>query len=117
MRQYAAETYYDATGRIVFTPSKGLPGVGLPRKVIKGDTSYTLTTPEGTKEGIALGWEEVRNLQEGTIARRITGDTKQKSHIENHTIYAATFDCCTRELDYGMAWPSLPIERPETGID
>ena len=28
MRQYETETYYDATGRIVFTPSKGFPGVG-----------------------------------------------------------------------------------------
>ena len=38
-----------------FTPSKGLLGVGLPRKAVKGNTSFTLTTPEGTKEGIALG--------------------------------------------------------------
>jgi hypothetical protein len=31
MRQYEADTWYDANGRIVFTASKGLPGVGLPR--------------------------------------------------------------------------------------
>src|SRR5699024_5831700 len=30
MRQYEADTWYDQTGRIVFTPSKGLVGVGLP---------------------------------------------------------------------------------------
>ena len=117
MRQYEAETYYDATGRIVFTLSKGLPSVGLSHKAIKGDMYYTLTIPEGTKENIALGWEDIRDLQEGTIARRITGDTQQNGHIENHTIYAAPFGCCTRELDYGMAWTSLPIERPATGID
>ena len=52
MRQYEAETHYDTNGRIVFTPSNGLPGVGLPRKAIKGDTSFTLMTPEGTKEGV-----------------------------------------------------------------
>ncbi len=45
MRQYEADTWYDANGRIVFTPSKGLPGVGFPRKAVKGDTSYTLRTP------------------------------------------------------------------------
>ena len=28
MRQYEADTWYDANGRIVFTASKGLPGVG-----------------------------------------------------------------------------------------
>jgi hypothetical protein len=32
MRQYEADTWYDAHGRIVFTVSKGLVGVGLPRK-------------------------------------------------------------------------------------
>jgi hypothetical protein len=31
MRQYEADTWYDQTGRIVFTPSNGLVGVGLPR--------------------------------------------------------------------------------------
>ena len=37
MGQHAAETYYDANGRIVFAALKGLPVVGLPRKaVIKG---------------------------------------------------------------------------------
>jgi type I restriction-modification system DNA methylase subunit len=32
MQQYERETYYDKNGRIVFTTSKGLTGVGLPRK-------------------------------------------------------------------------------------
>ncbi len=35
MRQYERETFYDANGHIVFTPSKGLVGVGLPRKAGK----------------------------------------------------------------------------------
>ena len=46
MRQYEADTWYDANGRIVFTPSKSLPGVGLPRKAVKDDTSYTHRTPD-----------------------------------------------------------------------
>ena len=62
MRQYEAETHHDAKGRIVITPLKGPPGVGLPRKAVKGDTSYTLRTPEGAKEGIPLGWEDIRGL-------------------------------------------------------
>ena len=37
MRQYEADTWYDQNGRIVFTPSKGLVGVGLPRKARKAD--------------------------------------------------------------------------------
>jgi hypothetical protein len=34
MQQYEKETYYDLNGRIIFTTSKGLTGVGLPRKGI-----------------------------------------------------------------------------------
>ena len=35
MRQYEADTWYDQNGRIIFTPSKGLVGVGLPRTRVK----------------------------------------------------------------------------------
>jgi hypothetical protein len=35
LRQNEAETYYDQNGRIVFTVSKGLTGVGLLRKAEK----------------------------------------------------------------------------------
>ena len=76
MRQYEAETHYDTNGRIVFTPSNGLPGVGLPRKAIKGATSFTLMTPEGTKEGIALGWEDVHDLRQGITGRSPTTRTR-----------------------------------------
>ena len=103
MRQYEAETYYDANGRIVFTPSKGLPGVGLPRKAIKGDTSYTLTTPEGTKEGISLGWEDIRNLQEGTIKRHATDDALPGGPVEQQMEYRAPFQDHQRWQDYVTA--------------
>ena len=46
MRQYEADTWYDRHGRIVFTASKGLPGVGLPRKAVRGDTCYSIESPE-----------------------------------------------------------------------
>jgi hypothetical protein len=32
MQQYERDTWYDRNGRIVFTASKGLSGVGFPRK-------------------------------------------------------------------------------------
>ena len=34
-----------------------------------------MTTPEGTKQGIAIGWEDVRDLDTSTITRRTTHDT------------------------------------------
>ena len=65
MRQYDAETYYDAGGRIVFAASEGPPGAGLLRKVVKRDSGFTPKKPEGTKEGIALGWVSARALPRG----------------------------------------------------
>ena len=112
MRQYEAETYYDANGRIAFTSSKGLPGVGLPRKAIKGDLAYRLTTPRGTRAGIALGWEDVRDLREGTIARRVTDDTTTAGPFEREIVYRAPFDRCVREDDYRAAWDALDLHRP-----
>ena len=104
MRQYEAETYYDANGRIVFTPSKGLPGVGLPRKAIKGDTSYTLTTPQGTKDAIALGWEDVLDL----TAARITRHSDQPlGQSDNKVAYVAPFVAHEREAAYTVAWASI----------
>ena len=100
MRQYEAETHYDTNGRIVFTPSKGLPGVGLPRKAVKGDTSFTLTTPEGTKAGIALGWEDVRDLREGTITRKVTDATHADGPTERQMVYGPPFGSRVRTADY-----------------
>ena len=75
MRQYEADTWYDTHGRIAFTASKGLPGVGLPRFAVKDNPVYTLCTPAETRTDIALGWDDVRGLSEGMITRRITDDT------------------------------------------
>ena len=104
MRQYEADTWYDANGRIVFTISKGLPGVGLPRKAIRGDTSYTLDTPTRKDTNIALGWEDVRHLQVGTIRRRITDKTQPGGSMQRHVKYVAPFTRRDREQDYRVAW-------------
>lgn len=45
MREYEAETYYDANARIVSVRSKGLPGAGLPRTAITDTAAYRLATP------------------------------------------------------------------------
>ena len=43
MRQYEADTWYDQNGRIIFTPSKGLVDVGLPRTARKADLENGIT--------------------------------------------------------------------------
>ena len=104
MRQYEADTWYDINGRIVFTVSKGLPGVGLPRKARKTDTNYGLITPDRTLSDTALGWEDIRHLQEGTVTRRILDDTLPGGPHRRVIEYKAPFARCDREEDYRCAW-------------
>ena len=104
MRQYEVDTWYDVNGRIVFTASKGLPGVGLPRKAVTGDTSYGLASQGETRPNTALGWEDIRDLTEGVIVRHVTEDTRSDGPRERLVEYCAPFDACDREQDYRDAW-------------
>ena len=122
MRQYEADTWYDANGRIVFTVSKGLPGVGLPRKAVKGDTAWTLRHPDGvTRANTALGWEDIRDLRAGVISRRILDDSLPGGPVERVIEYHAPFYGCDREDDYRKAWATfthrlgLPDADPPAG--
>ena len=107
LRQYEADTWYDAAGRIVFTASKGLPGVGLPRTAVTGDTAYTLRVAGDTPTNTALGFADVRGLAEGTIIRRIIDDTLPGDPVERQIPYHAPFDRCDREQDYRIAWAAF----------
>ncbi len=108
MRQYEAETFYDQTGRIVFTPSKGLVGVGLPRKANKKEltegTFYCIDTPERKEDDIALGWEDVQHLQEGSVYKTYLDDTLPSGPTERTVEYKAPFFRPDREEDYRVAW-------------
>ena len=118
MRQYEADTWYDANGRIVFTVSKGLPGVGLPRQAVKGDTAWTLRPPGGaTAANTALGWEDVRGLREGVVIRRIADDTLPDGPVERLIEYHAPFDRCDREQDYRAAWQAFARFTSPNGLD
>ena len=107
MRQYEADTWYDANGRIVFTASKGLPGVGLPRKAIRGDSSYTLNASTHQDTNIALGWEDVRHIEAGTIRRRVTDNTQPGGPFQRWIEYVAPFTRPDREQDYRVAWEAF----------
>ena len=70
---------------IVFTCSKGLPGVGFSR-------------PE---------WNDSKNMQSGTVSRTITDDTLPGGPRERAITYTAPFDRCDREKDYEVAWAAF----------
>ncbi len=85
LRQNENDTWYDRSGRIVFTCSKGLPGVGF-------------TRPE---------WNEIKEMQTGTVTRTITDDTLPGGPRERTLTYEAPFDRCDREADYATAWKAF----------
>ena len=104
LKQNENETYYDMNGRIVFTVSKGLTGVGLPRKANKKATPYKIVINGEVVEEKPLGWEDIINMQEGEIHRTITDDTMPNGPIERTIVYVAPFAKCDREKDYEVAW-------------
>ncbi len=111
MRQYERDTWYDASGRIVFTASKGLVGVGLPRKPGKKDEPCTLIHPDGRRESKRLGWDDVMpkdgkpQLADGTVIERMVLDDTQPGGPINRIIrYTAPFTLADREADYRVAW-------------
>ncbi len=106
MRQYEADTWYDQNGRIVFTNSKGLPGVGFPRNA-------------KPKDGDPIGWNDFKDtLQPGeTISRTITDNTLPTGPVDRTITYEAPFTKCDREQDYAMVWAVLDamesVSQPE----
>ncbi len=80
--QYESDTWYDQNGRIVFTASKGLPGVGFSR----------------------LEWNAIKYLESGTVERTIMDDTLPGGPRERTITYKAPFDRCDREKDYEECW-------------
>jgi len=128
MRQYERETHYDQNGRIIFTPSKGLVGVGLSRKASKKDDPVEIEYPDGTKESKPLGWEDIcpdpaptengrrinyaegnsygkPKIPDGTkIHRTVMDDTLPGGPREKTITYVAPFYLPNREEDYRVAW-------------
>lgn len=85
LRQNEKDTWYDRNGRIVFTCSKGLPGVGFSR-------------PE---------WNDIKDMTSGTVSRTITDDTLPGGPRERTITFTAPFDRCDREADYATAWAAF----------
>ena len=110
MQGYERDTWYDLSGRIVFTNSKGLVGVGLPRKRKRTDAEILLVTPGGACRPIE-GWEELRGLQESgrlpkgsEVRSTVLDDTQPGGPRRVERVYTAPFALAHREEDYRTAW-------------
>lgn len=122
LNQNEADTWYDQTGRIVFTASKGLVGVGLDRKFNKKNAFITSvehgvfnhkTAGRGsevepwTESNVPLGWEDIRELKSGKVLKTYMDDTQPGGPVERTIEYIAPFDKCDREQDYETAWAAF----------
>ena len=110
MQGYERDTWYDITGRIVFTNSKGLVGVGLPRKGGPKSPKTRITTPDGKVRAGNFGWEDLYKdekwlVPDGTVvAMDITDDTLPGGPRQVTRTFKAPFARASREDDYRVAW-------------
>ncbi|ECE7565786.1 TPA: hypothetical protein ACOXIQ_002880 [Salmonella enterica] len=111
MRQNEADTWYDQNGRIIFTPSKGLVGVGLPRTARKADLKncfvFNVDSPDWTGGDCtdqAIGWDDVKHLQTGTVSVTFDDYTRSDEGERRTVIWQAPFIKPDREDDYKVAW-------------
>ncbi|EOF6596818.1 hypothetical protein ACK1H6_004852, partial [Salmonella enterica] len=111
MRQYEADTWYDQNGRIIFTPSKGLVGVGLPRTARKADLKngfvFNVDSPDWTGGDCtdqAIGWDDVKHLQTGIVSVTFDDYTRSDEGERRTVTWQAPFINPDREDDYKVAW-------------
>lgn len=125
MQGYERDTWYDIKGRIVFTNSKGLVGVGLPRKGGKSTPRNRIVTPDGKAREGHFGWEDLwtyasaeagdneetlklggtPKVPDGTVITQwVMDDTLPGGPREVERTYTAPFARANREDDYRTAW-------------
>lgn len=121
MQGYERNTWYDINGRITFTNSKGLIGVGLPRKRKRMDSEIKVIFPDSTSRNIE-GWDEALHLQEagglpdGTVISTIvTDDTQPGGPVRRERKYVAPFALANREEDYRIAWEFFERKKAAEG--
>ena len=110
MKQYEKDTWYDANGRICFTNSKGLVGVGLVRKRKVADADIVIVFPDGISR-LAEGWDEILELQMAEklphgslVCTFLMDDTQPGGPVRRERKYVAPFALANREEDYRIAW-------------
>lgn len=125
MHGYERDTWYDIKGRIVFTNSKGLVGIGLPRKASKSTPKSRITSPDGKMREGHFGWEDLwsyanteagdseeviqaggsAKVPDGTVITQwVTDDTLPSGPRTVERTYVAPFARASRENDYRIAW-------------
>ncbi|MFO7801529.1 MAG: hypothetical protein R6V55_04450, partial [Desulfovermiculus sp.] len=92
------DTWYDQNGRIVFTNSKGLSGMGFSRQEWN-----ELTEETRDKNGRIIRVSKGQT-QDLPLRRTVTDDTLPDGPYEKTIEYVPPFDTCDREEDYETVW-------------
>ena len=95
LQQNENDTWYDAEGKIVFTCSRGLTGVGLDRPAWNSMRGNPITDPDG----IVIGYEGVEPQYSHTIDPR-----KSELYGGQQQTFIAPYNRCDRITDYRNAW-------------
>lgn len=126
LQQNERDTWYDATGRIVFTSNIGLAaGVGMERKGSRTTPRTRISTPDGKVREGNFGWDDLwayASVDAGdseetqkrggtpkypdgtTITQWLMDDTLPGGPREVQRTYTAPFARASREDDYRVAW-------------
>ena len=120
MQAYERDTWYDIEGRIIFTASKGLFGVGLPRKGSRTTPYVTVKVPGAKLKHERLGWDDIRKMQEdgslpdGSVVEiDVVDDTQPGGSRVVTRKYVAPFATANREEDYRIAWEYFGAQAEE----
>ena len=122
MQGYERDTWYDINGRIVFTNSKGLVGIGLARKGSPKTPKTRISTPEGLVREGNLGWEDLYKggkwlVPDGTnVTQWVIDDTLPGGPHSVERRYVAPFISANREEDYRIAWTFFESKQHLTGV-
>lgn len=124
LNQNESDTWYDLNGKIVFSVSQNLSGVGLDRKYNKKNVfqisvknavfvegseqinklkAGTEDNPWNEENG-QIGWEDIKDLKSGIVTKTYMDDTVPDGPVERTIEYHAPFDRCDREEDYKTVW-------------
>ena len=56
---------------------------------------------------VPIGWNEIKEMTEGTVERHVTDNTLPTGPVERTITYVAPFTKCDRERDYAQVWMVL----------
>ena len=94
VQKYENDTWYDAKGRIVYTSKLGYKAV--PSKAVKNDNNWSLYSSDRTEANIALGWEDIKDLEEAVVTQQVIDNTLAGEPVERTIEYHAPFSKCDR---------------------